>query len=142
MPFGKRWPIITISSTAAGGRSFESRTDVLLRRDDSVSPPQQTRLEPSSAVPRDGQVGVLRVLETQVEAAAGERRDFLDPRHVDDRAAVNAEEVPRIQQRLQLCDRVVHAVRLPALDGECQLVLGEEMRHTDQIDEPEALAQA
>ena len=103
---------------------------------------QQPCLECSRAVPRDGQVGALRVLETEIETAAGERRDFLDPRRVDDRAAVDAEEVPRIQQRLQLRDRVVDAVRLSALDGERQLVLGVEVRDPDQIDEPQALARS
>src|SRR6476646_1667144 len=53
------------------------------------SPDEQPRLASPRAVARDRQVGALGVLQAQVEAAARQRRELLDARRVDDRAAVN-----------------------------------------------------
>src|SRR4051812_4307788 len=77
---------------------------------------QQPCLELPRSVARDGQVGALCVFETDIEAAAGQRRDVLDPRGVDDGAPMNAEEAPGIQDVLELYDRVVDAVRLAGFD--------------------------
>jgi len=55
------------------------------------------RFELARPVARDGQVRVFAILQANIQASSGERRDFLNPGHVQHRAAVDADEFPRIQ---------------------------------------------
>ena len=103
---------------------------------------QQPTLEIPRAVARHGQVSRSRVLEPHVQSPARQGRHFLDPRRVDQRAAMDAHEPAGIEHLFQLDDRVVHRIRLPLLHRVGQLVPSEEMGDAGEVEEPQPIARS
>ena len=112
-----------------------SNSQAVLGRRRDVELPSHTLFELPHPVARDGQVRVFAVLQTNVQRSSGERRDFLDPLHVHDRAPVDADKFLWVEFFFQFRNRVVHAVRLAFRHRISQFVLGIEMCHPRQLEE-------
>ena len=87
------------------------------------------------------QFGRLGILEADQQLAAEPRIDFADPRNVDQRGAVDADELPRIELLFQFRHRVVHHVTLAVHGGIGQFVAREEVRDARDFQQLYALAQ-
>src|SRR5262249_35484819 len=88
----------------------------------------QPFLEGPRAVARHLKLSLPRVLESDDQAPAEPRTDVAHPGQVDDRAAVNANELPRIQPLLELTERPVDQMTARHRHGQGAFPLGQEVR--------------
>src|SRR5262245_3272154 len=99
----------------------------------------QPFLEGPHAVACHLQLSWGRVLESDDQAPAGVGTDLSHPGQVDDRAAVDANELPRVQPLLELAEGAVHQVATGRGHRERPFPLCQEVRDLRGLDELRAL---
>src|SRR5205807_10351011 len=96
-------------------------------------------LEGAGAVAHELELRVVGVLEQDEETSPQVRADFADPCKVDDRAPVDANELPRIQPLFELAQRAVHQVAARRRHRDRDLSLGHEVGDLGSFDQLRAL---
>jgi len=88
----------------------------------------QPILEGASPVRGDLKLGAPGVLEPDDQSAAAVGLDLGDPGEVDDRAPVDADELPRVEPLLELAQGAIHEVACRTRSPPPFLALGHEVR--------------
>jgi len=102
----------------------------------------QMGLEGADAVAGDRELGTLGVFQVEDYLACEPGVDFLNPVHIDECGAVDAEEAGGVEAVFKFGNGLIDGVAVAVGDGEGELVLGYEVGDGFKVEEEDAFSDA